>query len=381
MTIGARHRRTGLLFAAILLVAVILRIVFFVELSRSPLGDIEPLDVRFYRETAAAMASGNGFPAGPLTFNPLYPVLLSVLFRLFGAGFLAARILNAAFGVLTIALVFFAARQLAGGAAGGETNGGDASAARAGTGRADAAGLVAAAAAVLYPQFVLYEGSLLATSAVTFLFAAAFCLALGIDEVLGGGLAGGRTPGDGPAATQTPGRLRIGRRSVSLRGAIFLLGIVAGLGVLGRPNLFGLLLPLLAARFLFLAAQTGAAGGHDAAAGGARKAAAMNWKAGAAAAALLVAGAILPAIPAAIHNARAGGPPLPLPAHGGINLYIGNRPGGTGAFEPPEGMRADMRGLVADARQIASREAGRELSDAEASVFWSARARDVIAAD
>ncbi|HEM46315.1 MAG TPA: tetratricopeptide repeat protein [Alphaproteobacteria bacterium] len=160
---------------------------------------------------------------------------------------------------------------------------------------------------------------------------------------------------------------------MALEGALLFLGLVLGLGLLGRPNLFGLVLPLIALRFVWLAAHRRAGDGERRGSGPLRR--------GLAVVSLLLAGAILPGIPATIHNARSGGPPLPLPAHGGINLYTGNRPGGTGVYDPPAGMRGDMRGLIEDARRIASREAGRALDDAEASAFWIERAREAIAAD
>ena len=56
-----------------------------------------------------------------------------------------------------------------------------------------------------------------------------------------------------------------------------------------------------------------------------------------------------------------------LPAHGGLNAYIGNHPGANGTYTVVEGIRPSMAGQREDTRRVAERAAGHALSDAEVS--------------
>ena len=90
------------LLPGLLAVAAVIRAVFLVQLSGSDVGSLLPLDMRFYHDLAASLASGGGLPAGGLTFNPLYPVFLVPMFKVFGDGLLAPRIVQALAGLVTI---------------------------------------------------------------------------------------------------------------------------------------------------------------------------------------------------------------------------------------------------------------------------------------
>jgi Flp pilus assembly protein TadD len=63
-----------------------------------------------------------------------------------------------------------------------------------------------------------------------------------------------------------------------------------------------------------------------------------------------------------------------LPAHGGLNAYIGNHPGANGTYTVVEGIRPSMAGQREDTRQVAERAAGHALSDAAVSrhFLWGA---------
>jgi tetratricopeptide (TPR) repeat protein len=130
-----------------------------------------------------------------------------------------------------------------------------------------------------------------------------------------------------------------------------------GIGSLGRPNLFLLLIPGAAAWFLIRTAASR-----------------RGWTA---AASVLIGSAAILILPALYNGVRTGRF-VPVTSHGGINFYIGNRPESSGVYSPPPGMRADMRGLVEDARKTASEMAGREMSDQDASRYWLSRAFDNI---
>ena len=330
---GSRYGWPSLAVTAILVVAAVVRIVFLVQFSRSDLGEILPLDMRFYHDLGSALGAGSGLPQGGLTFNPLYPVFLAAVFRIFGDGLLAPRIIQVIAGLATIWLVFVSARLLAGGGAGDG---------RKENVRGDIAGITAAALMLLYPQLLLYEGSLLATSLVTLIMAASFFTALALSRALRGG--GGMKPG---------------RRTLPASAAAVFLGLLIGAGISGRPNIFLFLAPLLAA-WLF-AASTG------------RK----RWKLPL----LYAAGLAIMLAPASIYNASRTGTPAPVTSHGGINFYVGNMKGAGGLYNPPGGMRRDMLGLIEDSRIVAERAVGRQMTDAEVSAYWSERARERIVTD
>lgn len=317
----------ALVFAAIMIAAIAVRIVWLSRLTASEIGAELSIDSEFYRNLAVDLLEGKGLPPGALTFNPLYPLFLVVSFQLLGTGLLATRIAQSFLGLLTILFVFLAGRRLVVGPQKGKLPAG-------------AVSFVAMALTVLYTQFALYEGMLLGVTLEVLLLIASFTLGLAMDEDLHG-----------------ERELRIGSRRMApwLGGGI--LGILCGAGSLGRPNLF---LPLVAGIPVWIIARN------------LRK---RRWLAPAIG---FVVGAALFLLPPTIHNVRNAGEFVPVTAHGGINFYIGNRPGTIGVYEPPEGMRGEMRGLVEDALAEAEKETGRKMTNAEASHYYMDKAlRDI----
>lgn len=305
---------------AILLAGLALRIFYIVQLHGSDLWGLLSLDARFYSDLARRVASNLSLPEGVITYNPLYPVFLGILYRIFGESLLVIRIFQSAIGLVTVWLLYEAGCRLS---------------AR-GAVRNVRAGLLAAAMAVLYARFVLFEGSLLATSLVTLLLTASVTLLLVIDEAIerGGSLS---APAVLPLVT-------------------FGIGAMLGAGAMGRPNLFLLLVPAVP---LWIGLK------H------------RKWLP----AAMCLLGSVLLLLPPAIHNGAATGRFIPLSAHGGINLYVGNGPEADGTFSPPPGMRASMEGYVADARIRAEALSGRAMTDGEASRYWAREAIDAARAD
>lgn len=59
-----------------------------------------------------------------------------------------------------------------------------------------------------------------------------------------------------------------------------------------------------------------------------------------------------------------------LPAHSGINFYIGNNPEADGTFYPPLQMRSSQLGLLHDSRLIAEQRLGKSLTDHDVNRFW-----------
>jgi 4-amino-4-deoxy-L-arabinose transferase-like glycosyltransferase len=320
---ASRSNRPLFVLLALLAAGVVIRAVYIAQLSASDLGEVVSLDARFYRELATQISNGGGLPAGALTFNPLYPAFLTTVFLVFGGGLSVVRIIQSVVGIATLVLVYVAGRRLAGkDEQGGAT-----------------VGLVSVAGLLLYAQLTFYEGNLVATTLVTFLTTAAFTLSLAIDQDCFGG--GSKRP---------PGSARPFLHSL-------LLGMVLGAGALGRPNLFYL---LAAAMPVWLFVRSG-----------------RRFRLALA----CIAGTVIVLLPPAIYNASRGGRFTPVTAHGGINFYIGNRPGGQAVYAPPDGMRRDMRGLIEDARTAAEARVGRRLTDAEASGYWFREALRGIEAD
>ncbi len=305
--------------AAILAAGLVVRLIFLVQLGRSEFGGILSLDSRFYYDLARAVSEGGAPPLGSLDFNPLYPAFLVAVFKLFGAGLSAPRIVQFALGLLTIALVCAAGARLVEGPRKGKPSG---------TVTAIAAGVMT----LLYRQFVLYEGTIISTALEVFLVAASFMLALALDEDLRG---------------ERPIRLRTRRVPHWLSG--LLLGALLGAGALGRPNFF---LLLVAAVPIWIVLRN------------------LRKRRGLVPALSCLAGAALFLVPPIVQGAAASGRIVPVSTHGGINFYIGNRAGATGVFQPPADMRADMRGMIEDAKTKAEAETGRAMTQPEVSGYY-----------
>lgn len=319
--------RARLIFFLILLAAVILRIVYIMELTGSELSAELSMDSEFYRELALDIISGRGLPEGALTFNPLYPFFLSLVFAVFGSSLLATRIIQSLLGIITVLLVYQGSRKLAQGHRKGDLN-------------VQAVALTAMAITALYPQFILYEGMILGSTLEILLLVISFNLALSLDRELVEG---------------EPVKLLSRRIKPWLIGGI--LGLACGAGAMGRPNLF---LLLIAGIPLWLIIRNWMK---------------RNW--------ILpligfAAGVVLILLPPTVYNYLNSGSFVPVTAHGGINFYIGNRPGTHGVYQPPEGIRGEMRGLIEDSRKRAEKETGRQMTDAETSDYYIDKAMDRI---
>ena len=328
---GARRMYRPYLIPLIVLIAgIAVRIVYFAQLAGSDLDRLLALDTRFYYELSMQLVSGGGMPGGAISFNPLYPAFLVLVFRVFGDSLTAVRILQGVIGLFTILLAYRAGSLLA---VPGERK----------RPRGELIGAFAAVLTLLYAHFLMYEGSLLATTLVTFILLAVFVIALVLDQDVHG------------VRKATLGRKRV-RPSLLALGA----GLLTGAGALGRPNLFFL---LAAAIPLWILLR------HP------------NLRRGVRYAVLCALGTALVLLPPVIYNVSRTGRFVPVTTHGGINFYIGNRPGAVGKYDPPEGMRADMRGLVEDARIVAEQRSGRSLTDAEVSGYWFGEALESISHD
>jgi tetratricopeptide (TPR) repeat protein len=93
---------------------------------------------------------------------------------------------------------------------------------------------------------------------------------------------------------------------------------------------------------------------------------------------LLIAGMLLGASPAWIHNYYLARDPVFLSAHSGVNFWIGNHPGATGYPKFPPGLHAGQTAMLQDSITVAEQSAGHALKRSEVSEYWGAKARSWI---
>ncbi len=81
-------------------------------------------------------------------------------------------------------------------------------------------------------------------------------------------------------------------------------------------------------------------------------------------------------LPTLAHNVLHGRQWVPVTAHGGLNIYMGNNPAGTGYGTAIPGMRISAEEMTRDSISLAARLSGRPLGPAEADRFWRRQAWD-----
>ncbi len=96
--------------------------------------------------------------------------------------------------------------------------------------------------------------------------------------------------------------------------------------------------------------------------------------------AVVAAGLALGTAPAWGHNVFIARDPVFISAHGGLNFWIGNNPEANGYPKIPSALPSDQAALLQESIHLAERSAGHFLPRSQVSNYWSARARDYIAA-
>ncbi|HVS66711.1 MAG TPA: glycosyltransferase family 39 protein, partial [Thermoanaerobaculia bacterium] len=124
------------------LLALLVRVVFALAFSRTPIGSLVYLDAETYDRLALALMERTGPALEPFFVEPLYAYVLAAIYGVFGRGLLPVRILQILGGVAAAILVYLVARRLYG----------------------RWAGQVAGGVAALYGPFVFYDSMLLKTS-------------------------------------------------------------------------------------------------------------------------------------------------------------------------------------------------------------------------
>jgi tetratricopeptide (TPR) repeat protein len=105
-------RRDRAILAAILLLALVLRVVFVLEMRANPYFEDPQLDQLLFVDWARAIARGEESRPGVFLTAPLYPWLLGLFFRAFGEDLLAVRLVQSLVGTGTVFLVFLVARRV-----------------------------------------------------------------------------------------------------------------------------------------------------------------------------------------------------------------------------------------------------------------------------
>lgn len=98
------------LILGLFLVAFAVRLAWVLTLA----GPLTWDDEREFAEVARHLVAGDGFVSSSYRANPILPAYLALTFRIFGEGFLAARVGQAVFGALTCVLVAMIAHRLFG---------------------------------------------------------------------------------------------------------------------------------------------------------------------------------------------------------------------------------------------------------------------------
>ncbi len=91
-------------------------------------------------------------------------------------------------------------------------------------------------------------------------------------------------------------------------------------------------------------------------------------------AAVILAGVLMGAAPASLHNYILAHDPVFLSAHSGVNFWIGNNPVATGYPKFPPGLHAGQEAMLKDSITAAEKAAGHPLKRSEVSDFWSQKA-------
>jgi tetratricopeptide (TPR) repeat protein len=308
------------LFAFVFLI----RIVVLARLSSSPYLLPNGSDMQFYDEWARQILRGQLTDHQAFYGLPLYPYLVALLYRLFGASPFVPGLFQACLDAGTAVLLYKATVHILTSArtpaAGLEPR------------NASFVGLAAAAGWAFFIPAQAYSAILMPTSAAVFAFW------LVVWRV---------------ARTETaPSRL-----------SCLLLGCLIGFTAMGVATIL-FLVPLVITAIWVKGRRPESGTGSRVALRSA-------------ASALLLAGVVAGTSPCWIHNYFVARDPVFLSAHGGINLWLGNNPGANGYPRFP-GLHAGQAQMLRDSIDLAETAAGRTLKRSEVSRYWSSKARDYI---
>ncbi|HET6373995.1 MAG TPA: glycosyltransferase family 39 protein, partial [Candidatus Polarisedimenticolia bacterium] len=119
--------------------AYLIRLIYLVQISKTPLFDFLHLDPRYYHDWAARIAAGDWLGTQVFEQSPLYPYLLAIYMLAFGDDLWTLRLIQIAVGAVSCVLTYLLGRRLFD----------------------RRAGLLAAAGCALYGPFLFYEGQVM----------------------------------------------------------------------------------------------------------------------------------------------------------------------------------------------------------------------------
>jgi 4-amino-4-deoxy-L-arabinose transferase-like glycosyltransferase len=108
----SRVSTAGRVLVSLGLLALVLRVVHVLALGESPYFDAPAMDEAYHADWARALAAGDTFQEGPFFRAPLYIWLLAAVQKIFGPGYLIARLLQSLLGVATTLLTHRIASHL-----------------------------------------------------------------------------------------------------------------------------------------------------------------------------------------------------------------------------------------------------------------------------
>jgi len=317
--------------AVIFACALLLRVIYTLEIRYTPFFQTLGLDAKYYdrwaREIAGGTASREAF-----FMTPLYPYFLAAIYRLFGRDLLLIRMIQAGLGSLSAVLVYLLGKEVFDRKVG------------------ILAGLVAAA----YGALIFYDGSIILTPLLVLLNLAALFFLVRADAT-------GR-PALYALSGIALGLSAIGRAAVLVFVPAALLWVWFGPG--GRAHKQG-------------ETAGGSGGERRRAAGrtGGRGFLTSGRVSPAMAAGLLLLGVLVVLMPVTVRNFVVSQDFVLVTSNGGLNFYIGNSEISSGSYALPPGL--DIVNDP-DGKAIAEEAVGRELGPSEVSSYWYGRARAFI---
>ena len=292
-------------------IALAVRLVHIWQIKPSPFFDVLLGDARGYDEWARRLAGGDWVGTDVFYQAPLYPYVLGVLYKLFGHDLLIVRIVQAAIGSASCALLALTGERLF----------------------SRRVGLIAGLALALYAPAILFD-ALLQKSVLDMFFV---CLGLWLISLVVNGFAA--------------------------RRSWFALGLAMGGLALTRENA----LSLIAVIVVFAVVQKGSevfgrVQNHS-----------EPFRTAQNLVGFLVGLAVV-LLPVAIRNYSVGGGFYLTTSQFGSNLYIGNHAGADGTYSSIRFGRGAPEFERQDATEVAEQAVGHPLTPSEVSTYWTDRA-------
>ncbi len=331
-------KESGILKKAIITgaAALIIRLVHFLLSWRyNPLDGDLVLDARIYHNWAVALTRGGDPGPTQLMQSPLYPWLISLVYRITGPLPDAVFLLQAVAGAVSCALIVIITRRLF---------------------NSTGAALTAGIAGAVYLPLIFYQ-QVMVPATLIILLNLIFVTLLVPEEPM-------------------PGKSRT-----------FSAGVALGLSVMAKPVAL-LLLPFALIHIITVGGRV-LPGFRDIITGkshpsgnsskqhkypGTNSAFLPSSREKTVLSLIMLAGLILSISPLTIRNAVLTGEFIPLTTGGGINFYIGNNRGANGYYSVPEYRGGSLGGTPVEQWHrmtvTAERELGRDLTGGEISRFW-----------